>query len=226
MAADAVLVGKTSAAGSSLASSSGTTTTGSTFIIGLSYDAGATRNTLVDSKSNSYTQCGTTLTNSGAKLELWRCANGTGGASHTATATFNTNAFGTIYLIEVTGAATASFDLTTQGTDAASPYTISTGTLAQANNVIITIIGNGDGTNPMNYASSNTTILSQEGDGSNFWTSAISKLVVSSTSSATPSFTSAAAVTHALITVVIKDATAGGGGGGVSPRPLLLRGVG
>ena len=224
MAFDAILRGNASANGA-LTSTSGTTTTGSTFIIGLAYDAGATRSTLTDSKGNTYTQCGTTLTNSGEKLELWRCSNGTGGATHSASATFNTNSFGSIYLIEVTDAATASFDVTNQGTDAASPYEISTGALAQANNAVITIVGNGAGNNPMNYASSNTTILAQEGDGSSFWTSAISKLLVSSTSSVTPSFTSAAAATHGLITVVIKSATAGGGGG-VSPRPLLLRGVG
>jgi hypothetical protein len=160
----------------------------------------------------------------GAKKELFYCQNGTGGSGHTASAAFNTNSFGTIYLIELTGVTTTSFDLTTQGTDATSTFGVATGTLSQANEVIITLIGNGDSNNPMNYASSNMTELAEEGDGSNFWTSAIYKQVVAATTSFTPAITSASSGTHATINATFK--ATGGGGGGVTPRPLLLRGVG
>lgn len=219
MAIDAVLVGtKTSGAGT-LVSGAGTTTTGSTFVIAVSFDAGSDVSTVSDSKSNTYTQIGTTLSSDGAKKALYRCENGTGGASHTATVTFTGSSFGTIYFIEVTGAAAASFDQTAQGTDAASPFTVTTPTLSQADEVIVTLIGNGAGNNPMSYASSNTTVLEQEGDGSSFWTSAISKAVVAATTAFSPSFTNASGNTCALITATFKQAS----GAGSTLLPKLMQ---
>ncbi len=211
MAIDAVLVGtKTSGSGTTLTSGSGTTTaSGSTFLIALSFDSGATQSNIRDSKSNTYTLTGTVLSDGGAKKALYRCENGTGGANHTASADFSSSSFGTIYLIEVTGALASSFDVTTQGVDTTSAYGVATGTLAQADEVVITLIGNYAGNNPMNYASSNMTELAEEGDGSTYWTSAVYKQVVSSTSSFLPSITSNAAggTGHSTINATFKAAS-------------------
>lgn len=210
------LCGNASGSGD-LVSSSCTTASGDAMVVGLAYDNGATFVSVTDSKSNSYTQAGTTLCDGSHCLRMYYSCNITGGASHTATGDFTGSTFGTIYLIRITGVATSCFDVTNQGLDAATPYTVATGTLAQAAEAIITIIGNGNGTNPMNYASSNTTMLAQEGDGTSFWTSGISQTVVASTSSFSPSFTSAAATDHILITATFKE-SAGGGGGTQPPR--------
>jgi hypothetical protein len=207
MAIQAALVGTKGSGSGTLTTGAGTTTTGSTFVIGLSFDATASVNVLSDSKGNTYTQIGTTLSFEGHKKALYRCENGTGGASHTAQCTFTASSFGTIYLVEVTGAAAASFDQTAQGTDAASPYTVTTPTLSQANEAIITLVGNSGGNNPMNYASSNTTVLAQEGDGGSFWTSAISKTIVAATTAFTPSWTHGGSAGVALITATFKEAS-------------------
>ncbi len=213
MAIDAVLVGtKTSGSGTTLTTGSGTTTaSGSTFLIALSFDGGVTQSNIRDSKSNTYTLTGTVLSDGGAKKALYRCENGTGGTNHTASADFSGSPFGTIYLIEVTGALASSFDVTTQGVDTTSTYGVATGTLAQADEVVITLIGNYDGANPMNYASSNMTELAEEGNGASFWTSAVYKQVVSATTSFTPSITSAAAggTGHATINATFKAAASG-----------------
>jgi hypothetical protein len=211
MAIDAALVGtRASGAGASLTTGSGTTTTGSTFAIAISFDNTVTISTVADSKGNTYTIAGSVQQDGSIshKKALYYCQNGTGGSGHTATVTFSGGSFGTVYLIEVTGAATASFDKTAQGADNASPYTVTLPTLSQADEVIITIHGSRQG-GSVTYASSNTTILSQESDGDNYWTSVVSKVVVASTTAFSPSFTGGDTDT-AQVAATFK-ASAGGG---------------
>lgn len=224
MAINAVLVGQGNTAAASATTAAGTTAaSGSTFVIGVVYDAGATGTTPTDSKGNVYTKIGTTQTTAnGEKVELWAKQNGTGGASHTATFTTVNNNFCCLFLIEITGALAASFDVTAQGNDAASPFTITTPTLGQANEVVITLCAANSGVTSTNtYSSSNTTILAQESAGASFYTGAISKLVVASTSAVTPSFTCTTGTAAGLITATFKDVTAGGGGGGQIPGGFL-----
>lgn len=222
---DAVLVGtKTSGVSGPLVSGAGTTTTGSTFIVCLSFDNGVTVSSVTDSKSNTYTLIGSAQVSAGVthKKALYRCENGTGGASHTATAAFSGDPAGTIYLVEVTGAATASFDQTAQGTDTESPYTLTLPTLSQADEVIVTLFGTQSG-GTLSYASSNTTLIGTESNGDAYWSSCVSKVVVSSTSAFSPSFTGGN-IDTALIAGTFK--ATGGGGGGASQRNLLTLGVG
>jgi len=209
MAIEAVLVGTGATSTSSVTTAGGTTTTGSTFVISASFDPGANISSVTDSKGNTYTQVVTPqTTSSGSKLAMYYCANGTGGASHTATVNYSATAYSVVYLVEVTGAASASFDVTAKTVDTSSPFTVSTGTLAQADEVVITAVANDDGSS-VNYTSSNTTIIGENNDTANYWTGAISKQVVASTSSFTPSFTLSAGTNLALITATFK--AAGGG---------------
>jgi hypothetical protein len=225
MTIDAVLVGSLKSADTGPITTVGGTTqaSGSTFVVAVSFDNGASISTVTDSKSNAYTQIGTTQANAGSahKKALYRCENGTGGASHTATVAFTGgSAFGTVYLIEITGAAAASFDQTAQGADTSSPYTLTLPVLSQADEVIITLHGSGQG-GTVTYLSSNTTIFSTETDGLSYWTSAVSKVVVSSTSAFTPSFTGGDTAT-AQIAGTFK--AAGGGSSGVLRRRALSGG--
>lgn len=205
MAINAVIVGKQSG-DADLTTTSGTTTTGSTFVVGLSYISSSTVTAVTDSKSNTYTLVDTEISGGQAK-SLWYCENGTGGASHTASVDFSGDSFGTIYLVEVTGAATASFDQKAKTTDAATPYTVTTPTLSQADEVVITIIGNEQG-GTVDYSSSNTTILSEEQDGNSYFTSAISKQVVAATTAFSPSFTETVDGTSSLVSATFKASAA------------------
>lgn len=191
---DAVLVGTHGATTSNtVTTGSGTSSvSGSTFLIGVSWDATTSISSVSDSKSNTYTAVGTPQNDGGAgsggNHQFYVCENGTGGTSHTATVNFSGTAYPTAHLIEITGAATPVQDIAVQTQDAGTPFTASTGTLAQANEVIVALCGANIGSAGA-YASSNFTILSQENDVSQYWGSAVASLVVSSTSSVTPSFT-------------------------------------
>lgn len=220
MAIDAVFVSRTTISGSSGTSTGATTTaSGSTFVVLMSYDATTTASTPTDNKGNTYTQAGTTLTDgTGAKVGIYYSANATGGPGHTVTASFSGSSFAVIHFIEVTGAASASFDQAVSAADFISPYTVTSGTLAQAAEVVLTIAClNGSTSGTANtYSSSNTTILSQEIDAANWWTSAVSKLVTSATTAVTPSFTVALGQGGGLFLASFKEATAGAVTGTIS----------
>ena len=193
MAVNAALIGARGTSATTTVTTTAGTSTGGSGSIGVlvcSFDPGTTNNTPSDSKSNTWTIIGAVVTGIG-KTVWYKSENWTGGASHTATMTFAANAFPTLHLIEVTGAATTTpQDINVSGVPTASPYTISSGTLAQANEVLIASLEQNVGS-AGNYSSSNFTILSDEPDVVNFWTSGVGKLVVASTSSVTPSFTRA-----------------------------------
>jgi len=215
VAINAVLVGKGTTATSPLTTASGTTSaSGSTFVYLVSFDATVTASTPTDSKSNTYVQKATTLTTGhGDKVAVYVCENGTGGASHTVSQTFSGSAAAAGYLIEVTGATTTPTDIALTGTDASSPFTIASGTLAQANEAVLTICACNQTVSSTNtYSSSNTTILSQESNGASFWTSAVSLLVTSATTSVSPSFTDTQGTAAGLIIVSFKEAAGGGAG--------------
>lgn len=64
---------------------------------------------VMDSKSNSYTRIGSQINDANAQqIDRFLCTNGTGGASHTATATLaSSTASWTVFFLEITGAATS-----------------------------------------------------------------------------------------------------------------------
>ena len=185
MAVDAVLIGaRGTSAVATVTTTSGTSTGGSGNhgILFCSFDPATTNNTPTDSKSNTWTILGTVDTHT-ARSVVYTSLNWTGGASHTATMTFSANAFPTLHMIEVTGALSSTpIDIDVSTLPSSIPYTLATGTLAQANEVVL-----GYGTqNSINladhYVSSTLTILSEEPNASSFWTSGVGKVVVASTS--------------------------------------------
>ena len=126
---------------------------------------------------------------------------------HTATVTFSGSPDGTAYLVEVTGAATASVDQTGGAPDATSPYEATLGTLAQADELILSMIAATDAA--PTFASTNGTLIDAEQNGALYWTSAIAKRVVASTTGPTVGFTGGNA-DSIVAAVSFKQAAAGG----------------
>ena len=214
MAIAAALIGArgTTATGT-VTTTSGTSTggTNSVFYLVVSYDPGVTVSTVGDSKSNTYSLVGSVVTGRG-RLARYRCIGGTGGASHTATITFSGNSFAVLSLVEVTGADASPADISTSVVDTTSPYTLASGALAQANEVVLAAIESNTGDNGAYSESSGFTILSQESDMGNFWTHAVASKVVASTSSVTASFTRSGdddAFDAALVIDSFKEAASG-----------------
>lgn len=234
MAVDASLVGSGHSTTASFTTSAGAVSAGDTLIFCFAYDPGTTISSvsLTGSGSDTLTQIAN-LTAGTGRLAVYRKENATGGASVTATANFSGSPFPSGSLIKCTGAATASYDSASlaTGTDGTSPYTITSGTFAQADNVVIACIEQNSGTSGA-YASSNFTVLGSETDISNYWLHCIAKLVVSATTAVTPSFTrtNGTNTTSSLAVFGIKAAAGGGGGlivnplsgiGGTTAQPLV-----
>ena len=103
------------------------TVTGSTFVVGVIFDSAITFTSIVDNKSNTYTQIGSELTGSvdTDKTRLYYSANGAGGSGHTATITLSGNSRITVIFLEILSADTAApLDGAASGlVDAATPYT-------------------------------------------------------------------------------------------------------
>lgn len=197
MACDAVLVGaRGTSSGNTVTTTAGTTaTSGSSFALLVSWDESQTiSGTITDSKSNTYTAIGTPQsdwTSAWGVSQWFYCNNGAGGTSHSVTVNFSGNAFPTAHLIEVTsanGAPVYDSAAAAQTQDAASPWTVTSGTLTNATSVVLSGCGANRGADGA-YSSSNFTVLSQEPAVSSFWTSGAAKLVVSATTAVTPSWT-------------------------------------
>lgn len=217
MAISARLVGKGAAASSSTTTAAGTSSaSGSTFLVGFSYDASTTVTSVTDSKSNTYTKVGLSYGDGGARVEWWASQNAVGGASHTATVTFSGAAFAPAHLIEVLGAEASGIDVTTGRSNVAQhDLIISVGPFAQADGVVLAIVGANDGGSVV-YSDTTATFtkLSEEQDGNNFWTSAVWSRVVASTAAITTGFSNnqpgGSFLQGSILS--IKQAAAGGGG--------------
>lgn len=181
------LVGSKSG-GSTLTTSSGTSTTGSTFEININIDGGTSISSVTDNKGNTYTRVGSGGTNSFCKLEKYRCENGTGGSNHTATVVCSGETFGQVWLVEVPNAKASSFDVATAGNDGSSPYTQSTGALAEAGEEVILLFSSASMSGG-SYASSNMTIIGAEENDGLYWPSALAVATAPSTAAFVGSMT-------------------------------------
>lgn len=170
-----------------------TQVSGSTFIIFVVTDNSNTIGTPTDSKSNSYTAIGSEQsygTIAPEKCRMFYKENGTGGSGHTASS--GAGAFTTIFFLEITGAATSSFDSgsVAQAIDTASPYTVTSNTLAQAAELVVVCIGNDSIIGGTDFSESSGFIIQdEEQDGTLGSTGAIATKIVSATTALTPSFT-------------------------------------
>lgn len=202
---------KVTGAGVTTVTTSGvTTTTGSTFVVSSTAAAGVTVNKPTDSKSNDYGTAKSDQTNTGSgRLAVWVKENGAGGASHTFTVTYSAATDPAVIIKECAGAATASYDAgslaqaaRTNGVYTAGP----TGTLAQANNVVLSFVAS-DAGGTLTYAGPPN--ITQETDGNTYWTQATGHSFVTSTAAVTHSWTvSGSGVLNCIF--AIKEAAAGG----------------
>lgn len=182
--------------GSTTATTPGVATqaTGSTFLIGIMTGASRTISTVTDNKGNgSFSAIGTAQTYNGAaqKCIWYKKENGAGGAAHTFSVTIDSSDFLSVFALEITGATTGGEDtaVAAKANDVSSPFTVTSGSLAQASEVLAVLIG----FNSVNVSglaeSSGFTIQQSILTGASDASGAIATLVTSATGTYTPSFT-------------------------------------
>lgn len=195
-------VGQAVAAGLANANSSTTAAvttqaSGSNFKVTVAYIAGGTV-TVTDSKSNTYNRIGSVagpVTSFGESIRLddFICENGTGGASHTFTATV-TNGFPSMSVLEITGAASSSSLITSSATntDASSPYQApAIDTTGFPDSILVSAI-TGDLTSETDYTAGNSfTIAAQISNINTNWSVAQAYRIVASAGSYQDSWTNA-----------------------------------
>lgn len=214
----------TGSATTSLTTGSITTqASGSTFVA-LTNDLASPGATPVsDNKGNSYGAAFASQLDSVTTLRAYKKENGAGGSGHTATFTFAASADPTCIFGELTSVAASSYDSgsLSQGTDTSTPFTNTSGALAQADSIVLSFIGTQGNASGGYTESTGFTIAQQETDSSLFWTAALGYKVVSSTSAVTPSWTiSGGATDAALITVAFKGAPPPGPSITLQPAPI------
>lgn len=214
LAAGVASKGATAAATSQATGAVTTQATGSLIFAGELFQASSTFSTLVDSKSNTFTQLGTeqTFATGNGKARLYYKENAAGGAGHTATFTNVGSAAITDFFGEFTGALTASaLDGTVQQVnDSATPFTLSI-TPSTGNRLLVALFGGDSGSNPAtNAESSGFTVITNanETNGASFWTGCLAfKIVVGDGVTAfTASFTETGGSSCAIILAAFKEA--------------------
>lgn len=202
-----------------------TTASGSSFYVGILTGASETISSVTDSKSNGYSAVGSALTYNGAALKMimYKAENGTGGASHTVSVTIGATNFLTVFFLEVTAAGAGGEDTAVRasGEDTSSPFTVTSGTLSQANEVLI-VLGGTDSTTVSALAESTgftiaQSVLTGTSDAAGF----IAAKVVSSTGTYTPSFTATGPAAMGLWITGVKDPS-----GAANVPKMLVLGVG
>lgn len=195
-----------------------TSASGSSFIIYVSYVSGFSVSSIADSKSNSYTLVASALTGwlSATNSAIYLCTNCTGGSGHTATLNLSGSTQAEIYLVEVTGGATASLVDATPSTfwndDTASPFTSNSLTSSNANDLLLAFTNtNGNTTDTFTWGNSFTQVTA-DGNPAHF-TGGVAKRVVSSTGTYNSTFTSSGGTSEAASALISLKASGGGGGG-------------
>lgn len=200
-----------------VATGSGASTGGanSTGFLVISHDPGTTISSATDNKGNTWTLLSSVT--GVAKLARYICVGMIGGAGHVVTATFSATAFATIHAFEIIGSAgaisrDAAASVATTNTQAAGgTWTATSGTLAQANSLVIAGLEQNNGTVGA-YAFSPQTLLSQEPDTANFWTSGVGSQVVAATTPVTTNVTriGSAGSTSSIFIDVFNETASGG----------------
>jgi hypothetical protein len=153
-----------------------------------------------------------------AKLAHYKCEGMVGRAGHVLTYTFSAAAFAVAHpIIEIIGSVGAithdsagSVGTTNTQAAAGATYTATSGALAQANSLVICALEQNVGSSGA-YAFSPQTLVSQEPDVTNFWTSGVAAQVVAPTTAVTTNVTrtNSAASTSAILIDVFKEAAGG-----------------
>lgn len=184
------------------------------------YDGvGGSVSSITDSKSNSYTKAYEGSDGNGGYTACFYSENITGGASHTVTVNCTGTIYGVASCIEVSGAATSSSvdvntvdDTTT--ISASTSYSISSGSLAQADEIVFATFTKQENATITNPSSPWTALYARD-DWSNDHCGCAVYQIVSATDSVTSTWTFASTtVAQASGIISFKQAAAGGGGGG------------
>lgn len=134
-----------------------TASSGSGFIVMAVGKGGApSAGAVTDSKSNTYTQIGSTVNYNftGTWVSLWRCYSGTGGASHTFTYTQGGFADASIFVQEITtsGAGLAADNVgVSPNTDTATAFTSNALTSVAAATAIVAFLAGNSSSNPATH---------------------------------------------------------------------------
>lgn len=205
----------------SVTSVGGTTqSTGSTFIIVASSkpNGSVVTPTISDSNSNTYT-LGKTLTHSfgQCQLSIYYCINGTGGASHTATANWgggNTQKLAGVAFLEFTGVGAGTFDSAPTGIDstAGSPSVAPTIVTTVANELVFNVFQTfNTGPQTIGDSGGSWAIAANSAASNNSMAGATSyQVVTTSGSSVADSFTYSSFDFTGTLAVSIKPAAGGG----------------
>lgn len=202
----------------SLSTTGFASTTGSTFTMGV-HDPASISSTSDNKGNGSYGAALASISSGSATLSVRAKENGAGGAGHTGTVNFGSNADGSLIFTEWSGVAAASVDsgsiASTLDTSPASISITAAGALAQANNVVGCWLATGaSGTVTYTDSGSGFTVNAAETDGNTYWTQSVASKVVSATTAPTATFTGTTGGTNvALIIIAFKEGSGGGGGG-------------
>jgi len=193
-------------------------------VVSCQWSGGETFTNIQDSKTNTWHQVGSELASSGTNKErTYYAYNITGGTLHTVqfTTTNVTSTFPLIFVSEFSGLATASdpFDQNAGTTGSSTtPDSGTTGTRAQANELLYGAVANGS-SGTVTYTAGSTpstwTIPTNgsEGNGASNATGAVEYLVVSSAGTDSAPMTISPTEAWTARVATFKDITAGGGGG-------------
>lgn len=208
--------------------SSGITTTSGSLIVVTCYGYGASSTPIAsnctDSKGNTYSLADA-IGNGGAEVvAIFYAENITGGASHTVSVNLPGGAFATnIDVLEVTGAATAtSLDKHVTGTGTGTnPVTSATGTLSQADEIIICVFAQDTGTNNAISPAATWSSGGSEPDGTAHMVGATAYKIVSATTTTSHTWSDASSGSYRTVIASFKAPAAAA----TKAPPFKVRGL-
>lgn len=201
----------------SLATGSFTSATGDTIGVWFNYGVPTDPTSVTDNKGNTYTQRGKVSRAGGFTAFHYTCENATGGAGTIVTLNIGFTEYPTLAAAAISGVVTSSVldVLTTDGVDTAQPWTLSSGTLSQADEIVFGFLGSDSGTSTSTFTEgSGMTKLGEVTDSNLYWTGALAYVVVSATTARVQSWTSSVAGSNS--TQIVSSFKAASGGGGVT----------
>lgn len=168
-----------------------TTTPGST-LVGIQIREGGAFTSFDDNMGNTFIPWGTEQSLIGyspGKGRVFYCENANGGAGHTFTGR-HTGAAATVMVTEIIGAkSVGALDVSAQGRDASSPYTLALPATSQADTMLVALMGiTGAGSNAVATEHTGFTVVAAVPEYA-YMQGALATRIVSAAGSYTPSFT-------------------------------------
>ena len=194
------------------------TTAGKPLLLCLNFDDGQTITDFIDSKgnvvgagANDWNLIGTYSGGGGSTWHIYGLWGGLGGTGHTVQTDFSGTAYPVGFLLEFDDALTGASPwgtLATSSGGGGSPHSFGSGTLAQADNLLLT--ANGGGWNSSSVAPPWSTVDSELDNGA-YWTAVLASLNVNSTTSQSATWTWAGGGPTSLFILPVKSGAGGGG---------------